>query len=77
MTFGGMSAVGSLDDHPDVELYYRDVTAVNGTVTHDTERLAGTVTGGVSGGKPAGGQAHYVAFAQIPVSEHGGVPRVL
>lgn len=77
MTFGGVSAVGSLADHPDVELYYRDVTAVNGTVTHDTERLAGTVTGGVSGGKPAGGQAHYVAFAQIPVSEHGGVPIVL
>lgn len=77
MTFGGVSATGSLADHPDVELYYRDVSAVNGTVTHDTERLAGTVTGSTNSGKPAGGQEHYVAFAQIPVSEHGGVPRVL
>jgi hypothetical protein len=77
MTFGGMSAISSLAGRPDVELYYRDVTAVNGTVTQDTERLAGTVTGGVSGGKPAGGQAHYVAFAQMPVSEHGGAPRIL
>jgi hypothetical protein len=77
MTFGGVSAGGSLADGPDVELYYRDVSAVNGTVTHDTERLAGTVTGGVGGGKPAGGQAHYVAFAQVPVSGHGGAPRVL
>ncbi|KAB5535148.1 peptide N-acetyl-beta-D-glucosaminyl asparaginase amidase A-domain-containing protein [Coniochaeta sp. 2T2.1] len=45
MTFGGVRAAGVLGDGPDVELYFRNVTAVNGTVVFDRERLAGDVGG--------------------------------
>lgn len=76
MDFGGLSAAGVLGSRPDVELYFRNVTAVNGTVVFDRERLAG-VGGGSDGGPAAGGQKHYTEFA--PVREGasiGGAPRV-
>ncbi|KAH8880007.1 hypothetical protein GQ53DRAFT_788943 [Thozetella sp. PMI_491] len=38
--FGGVSNAGSLGDTPDVELYSRSVTAVNGSLTYDHEIAA-------------------------------------
>ncbi|KAH8910995.1 hypothetical protein BR93DRAFT_873525 [Coniochaeta sp. PMI_546] len=75
MAFGGVSAAGALGDRPDVELYFRNVTAVNGTVTYDRERLAG-VGGGSDGGAPKGGQKHYGDFAPARQDRDGGAPRV-
>ncbi|KAK1750621.1 peptide N-acetyl-beta-D-glucosaminyl asparaginase amidase A-domain-containing protein [Echria macrotheca] len=39
--FGGTSRAGVLGDGPDVELYYRDVSAANGTLLRDMKRIAG------------------------------------
>ncbi|OIW28856.1 hypothetical protein CONLIGDRAFT_561751, partial [Coniochaeta ligniaria NRRL 30616] len=75
MTFGGVSAAGALGDRPDVELYFRNVTAVNGTVTYDRERLAG-VGGGSDGAAPRGGVKHYSDFAPATGYWGGGAPRV-
>jgi len=74
MTFGGMSASGALGNRPDVELYFRNVTAVNGTVVYDRERLAGVGggSGGDGGGGPKGGVAHYSDFAPAKESREGG-----
>jgi hypothetical protein len=80
MTFGGVvSAAGGLVDGPDVELYFRDVAAVNGTVVHDQERLAGTDGG--SGSNGAGlrkeGAAEYSDYAPAAqLANQGGAPRV-
>jgi hypothetical protein len=76
MTFGGVSRAGVLEDTPDVELYFRNVTAVNGTVVDDRERLAGVGVGsGSDGGKPKGGVAHYTDFAPAAKGDSkGGVP---
>lgn len=70
LTFGGVSARGAMGDRPDAELYFRNVTAVNGTVVYDRERVAG-VGGGRDGEVPGGGQKqHYSDFAPA------GAPRV-
>lgn len=37
--FGGKSAQGELGMEPDIELYFRNVGAVNGTLRSDVERL--------------------------------------
>ncbi|KAB5577673.1 peptide N-acetyl-beta-D-glucosaminyl asparaginase amidase A-domain-containing protein [Coniochaeta sp. 2T2.1] len=67
MTFGGVSTAaggGVLGDRLDVELYFRNVTAVNGTVVFDRERLAGNVAGTGGDDGPKGGAArHYKEFA--------------
>jgi hypothetical protein len=60
-----------------VELYFRNVTAVNGTVVFDRERLAGVGGTGADGGRPNGGQAHYNDFAPAGKGwREGGAPRV-
>jgi hypothetical protein len=41
MRFGGKSAQGELGMEPDIELYFRAVKAVNGTLRSDVERLVG------------------------------------
>lgn len=70
LTFGGVSAAGQLGDRPDAELYFRNVTAVNGTVVYDRERVAG-VQGGKDGGVlGGGGRERYSDFAPA------GAPRV-
>jgi hypothetical protein len=57
---------------PDIELYYRDVTATNGMVVFDQERVAGTAAPKVNTAAPStsefGGARGL--FAQIP--ENGG-----
>jgi hypothetical protein len=41
MRFGGVSAQGALGMEPDIELFYRKVQAVNGSVRTDVQRLVG------------------------------------
>lgn len=75
MTFGGASATAALGAGPDVELYFRNVTAVNGTVVYDRETLAGVGVGSDSGdgaGTPKGGMAHYSVFAPTKENREGG-----
>jgi hypothetical protein len=48
-SFGGVDAGSDID----VELYYRDVSAVNGTVVSDTEKLAGKEIAAFTLGKQA------------------------
>lgn len=74
MTFGGASVSGGLGDGPDVELYFRNVTAVNGTVVYDRESLAGVGVGsGIDGGTPKGAVAHYSVFAPVTGNSEGGM----
>lgn len=54
---------------PEEELYYRDVTAVNGSVVFDEQRLAGQHAGGGSWAPPPRGSLRafiWGLFAQLP-----------
>jgi hypothetical protein len=44
LRFGGVSKAGMLGDRPDIELYFRNATAVNDTLTYDKEVMAGEET---------------------------------
>jgi hypothetical protein len=64
--FGGFTGAGSLGDTPDVELYFRNVTAVNGTVVYNNERIAATDTNtfNVAPGKEYTSGGSQSVFAQ-------------
>ncbi len=77
--FGAVSKGGVLGDAPDVELYFRNVSAANGSVVYDFTRRAGgaaTKTKVVASGMADLGQ---FAEAEVKVLEGegvGGAPRV-
>ncbi|KAI0842439.1 hypothetical protein F5Y06DRAFT_127636 [Hypoxylon sp. FL0890] len=69
--FGGSARSASLgaEGHVD-ELYFRNVTAVNGTVLSDSERMGGTETYGFSqANKPM--EESFTLFAHIPDKVRG------
>ncbi|KAJ9156109.1 Peptide-N4-(N-acetyl-beta-glucosaminyl)asparagine amidase A [Pleurostoma richardsiae] len=69
--FGGTTAKGA-----DAELFYRDVTATNGTVVADEERVAGVSVGGNDTGVASGsGGSAAALFAQAPEDGGKGGPR--
>lgn len=69
--FGGVSGAGTLGSAPDVELYFRNVTAVNGTVVYDDEKVADVHTAGYHGKTgPAMGNFKGL-YAQAPVDGQG------
>lgn len=49
LRFGGISSQGALGMQPDMELYFRRVAAVNGSVVRDEQRLVGETVPGYEG----------------------------
>lgn len=74
-----LSGLGAaLYDTPGVELYFRNVTAVNGTIVHDEERAAGAAVAVTpateAGGNPPLRQVHQDTFVQAPDGPGRGGP---
>jgi hypothetical protein len=69
--FGGVSARGALGSTPDVELYYRNVTAINGTITNDSERVSGqSQLGATSDRNPSTDMgSDWSSFAPAPLPD--------
>jgi hypothetical protein len=74
--FGGISDRGVMGDAPDIELYSRDVSAANNTVTNDRQMLAGAAMRGAGSGAMGAQPMVNGLFAQAPtLGPHGTGPR--
>jgi hypothetical protein len=69
--FGGMGASRAMpnvgDVSPDIELYFRNVSAVNGSVVSDQERVAGSRAAEVSAQVPISYGGPRGVFSPAPV----------
>ncbi len=73
--FGGVTNAGVLGNAPDIELYFRNVTAVNSTATYDNKVLAGSILVSKQDVVPAEVGTFGVDFAQMTAGGGQG-PRV-
>ncbi|KAI0134473.1 peptide N-acetyl-beta-D-glucosaminyl asparaginase amidase A-domain-containing protein [Xylariales sp. AK1849] len=71
--FGGFPERGSLGNTPDVELYFRNASAVNGTVVYDFQTIATTDSSDFSlpAGEGESGDSQQAVFAGAPVRGKG------